>query len=127
MGNKGDIKTQHQYENEVELRELYKEAYLRGEMTQQQIFCSLVFMLGFGKTKAKSLILSWKQELGLYEAQYESNAVKKRRGKRQISLEKKSIARRDRGLSKEAKKEAKEKQRECSNCQYYEICVNLLG
>ena len=94
MGNKGDIKTQQQYENEVELRGLYKEAYLRAEKTQQEIFCSLVFILGFGKTMAEKLICEWRQEPSLDEVHNETLNAKKRRAKRQVSLEKKCMARR---------------------------------
>ena len=87
MRNKGDIKTQQQYEDEVELRELYREAYLRGEMTQQETFCSLVKPLGFGKTMADRLISMWKQESSLGLAYDETLGAKKRREKRQKSLE----------------------------------------
>ena len=122
MGNKGDIKTQQQYENEVELRELYREAYLRGEISQQKTFCSLVFTLGFGKTMAESLMIKWKQEPRLDASHNETPAAKKRREKRQLSLEKKCKARRNRGMSKETKKEFKKTQQGCSNCKYYNLC-----
>ena len=88
MRNKGDIKTQRQYENELELRKLYKEAYLRAEMTQQEIFSSLVKVLGFGKTIAERLINEWRQESSLNEVYDETLGAKNKRLKRQISLEK---------------------------------------
>ena len=127
MVNKGNIKTQRQYDNEVELRELYKEAYLRGEMKQKETFCSLVKMLGFGKTMAESLINKWGQESGKYEAGNETVAAKKRRNKRQVSLEKQCVTRRYRKKSKRSEKEtekpkSKEALQECSNCKYINTC-----
>ena len=92
-------------------------------MTQQRVFCSLVFILGFGKTMAKNSIIKWNNEPKLDETQNETPAAKKRREKRQISLEKKCITRRDGKKSKN--KEAKESQRECKDCKYYELCVQL--
>ena len=120
MINMGDIKTQHQYESEVELRELYKETCLRGEMTQKKAFCSLVFILGFGKTMAKRLISDWKPEPELEEFQDETLVAKKRRLKRQMSLEAKLIAKRY------GKKE-ENTERVCSKCKYYKTCSTWEG
>jgi len=88
MRNKGDIKTQQQYDKELELRELYREAYLRAEMTQEEIFSTLVKVLGFGKTIAKRVISEWEKESSFAEVHDETLSAKKKRLKRQMSLEK---------------------------------------
>ena len=130
MANKGDILTQRQYEDEVELRELYKEAYLRGEIPRQKMFCKLVNILGFGQTMANSFIIKWKKESKLNEIQNETPASNKIRLKKQMSLEKKCITRRDRKkrfrIGQNGEKieieRFDESQRKCSDCKYNKTC-----
>ena len=94
MANKGDIKTQFQYENEDELRKLYKEAFLRGELTSQDVINSLVAILRYGKSRAEVLVRDWEHGSDLDQLPAESNSTAKNRLKRQMSLETKIIKRR---------------------------------
>ena len=115
MGKKGVIKTQQQYENEVELRNLYQEAFLRGEMTKQEAQCALVLTLGFSKTVAESLISKWGLEPRLDEAHSESPGAKKRRVKRLQSLIVKVMTR-------IYGKKPEKTQCKCNNCKQNKTC-----
>ena len=95
MRNKGDTKTQRQYEDEVMLRNIYREAYLMGEMTHEEASCSLIRILCFGKTMAESLIIKWDKEPRLSRARKETLSARDRRLKRKTSLEKKILAQRE--------------------------------
>ena len=94
MANKGEIKTQLQYENEEELRKLYREAFLRSELTSQDVINSLVAILGYGKSRAEVLVKDWEHGSDLDQLPAESSSIAKNRLKRQMSLESKIRKRR---------------------------------
>ena len=92
MGNKGAIKTQQQYENEVELRNLYHEAFKRGDCSFEEAVTLLVTSIGFSPKIARQRVDEWKTKNKGYVP--ETEGAKKKRIKRTESLERKFLKRR---------------------------------
>ncbi|MCL2042952.1 MAG: hypothetical protein FWG89_02300 [Treponema sp.] len=90
--DKGRIKTQTEYDQEVELRNLYHEAFKRGDCSFEEAVISLVTTIGFSPEIARQRVGEWKTENKDY--MLETEGAKKKRIKRTESLKKKFLKRR---------------------------------
>ena len=90
--DKGRVKTQTEYEQEVELRNLYRDAFERGECVFDEAITLLVTTIGFSPEIARQRVGEWKFGYKVYNP--ETEGVKKKRKKRQESLENKFLKRR---------------------------------
>jgi len=90
--DKGRNKTQTEYDQEVELRNLYREAFERGECGFDEAITLLVTTIGFSSVIAKQRVGEWKFDNKCYNP--ETEGAKKKRKKRQESLERKFLKRR---------------------------------
>jgi hypothetical protein len=91
-GCRDRVKSQSEYEQEGELRELYREAFDRGECGFEETVTALVVSIIFRREIARQKVNKWKSENKVY--MHESDGAKKKRKKRQESLEKKFLKRR---------------------------------
>jgi hypothetical protein len=100
MPDKGHIKSQREYEEEVKMFELYKVAFLREELSYSEAVLALK-MIGFSKTVAPQRLNKWKAEDRPMLP--ESESAKKKRRKEQNSLEARLFRRRRMSHDKSAK------------------------
>ena len=90
--DKGRNKTQTEYDQELELRNLYHEAFSRGDCSFEETVTLLVTAIGFSLEMARQRVGEWKTENKAY--MLETEVAKKKRLKRTESLERKFLKRR---------------------------------